>query len=157
MSSSNAPSGPSTCGSAAVRGQGPGAAGQRTCGKVCVDRIFWSLEGTGPDRAVRVTLEKHFLPASREGRLQNVDALTGFDWNRLYPVNKAEVLHQKYDMVEDLHVREYAVKLGVDIDNINMSKVNRTLFGAVLDKEGATGAGKDESAGSHFNITQTAL
>lgn len=130
---------------------------RRTRGKICVDGTFWSLEGAGPDRAVTVALEKHFVPASREGGLQTFDALTDFDWGGLYPDDEAEVSHRKYDVAEDLDVREYAAKLGVDIDNIDMSKVNRTMFGAGLDEEGAAGAGEEEGAGSHFNITQATL
>jgi hypothetical protein len=43
-----------------------------------------------------------------------------------------------------------------------MSKVNRTMFGAGLDEEGAAGAGEEgstahDNAGSHFNITQATL
>ena len=67
------------------------------------------------------------------------------------------MLRHKYDMAKDLDVRKYVTKLGGEINKINMSKLNRTLFGARPDEAGAVSAVEEESAGSHFNITQSAL
>lgn len=147
---------------------------RRTRGKICVDGTFWSMDGTGDtNRTVTVTIEKQFAPVSsnpREGTL-TYDSSTDFDWGGLYPDDKDEVSHRKYDEAEELNVREYAAELGVDIDNIDMSKVNKTMFssstglGMVDDadtvKEGErTTRNFDEGItndGFHFDINQATL
>jgi hypothetical protein len=110
---------------------------RRTRGKICVDGTFWSIDGNNAsgdtnNRTVTVTIEKQFTPVSsnlREGTL-TYDSSTDFDWGGLYPDDKDEVSHRKYDEAEELNVREYAAELGVDIDNIDMNKVNKTMFSA---------------------------
>jgi len=143
-------------------------------GKICVDGTFWSIEGNGDaDREITITLEKHIVPTSSAGGTQTYDTLTDFDWGGLYPNDEEEVSHRKYDEAEELNVREYAAKLGVDIDNIDMSKVDPTMFGtggygkdgdnASDDaEEGEDGNGKgavggNRNKGFNFNITQATL
>ena len=141
-------------------------------GTICVDGTFWSIEGNPEqDREITITIEKHFVPVSSEGGTQTYDTLTDFDWGGLYPNDEEEVAYRKYDEPEELNVREYASKLGVDIDSIDMSKVDKTMFGAgVTDNDATAAAGGKEgdgdnaddtssnkSKGFHFNITQATL
>mmetsp|Transcript_7891 Transcript_7891/g.14274 ORF Transcript_7891/g.14274 Transcript_7891/m.14274 type:complete len:479 (-) Transcript_7891:59-1495(-) len=148
---------------------------RRTRGKICADGTFWSIEGN-PDkeREITITIEKLFLPASSGSGTETFDAVTDFDWGGLYPNDEEEVSHRKYDEAEELNVREYAAKLGVDIDNIDMSKVNKTMFGSGLGDEAESsldglddvaegGNGDDgntvqnKNDGFRFNITQATL
>jgi len=137
-------------------------------GKICVDGTFWSIEGPqDKEREVTVTIEKHFVPVSSVGGTQTYDTLTDFDWGGLYPNDEDEVTFRKYEKAEELNVREYAAKLGVDIDNIDMNKVNKTMFGAGLDTNTAMDNDNDDELadenditddkGFHFNITQATL
>jgi len=147
-------------------------------GKICVDGTFWSIEGNGDqEREITITIEKHMVPTSSVGGTQTYDTLTDFDWGGLYPNDEEEVSYRKYDEAEELNVREYAAKLGVDIDNIDMTKVDPTMFGAGLKDGGAAAAsasamnndmedgnnsdgegdGINKSKGFQFNITQATL
>jgi len=154
-------------------------------GKICVDGTFWSIadatssssskavngESSNP-REITITIEKHFVPASTVGGQQTFDAVTDFDWGGIYPNDEEEVTHRKYDEPEELNVREYAAKLGVDIDNLDMSKVDKTMFGAGLSggevnnhplgaDEGGQGNASDQKKkkkkGLHFDIEQATL
>lgn len=132
---------------------------RRTRGKICVDGTFWSIEGN-PDmeREIIVTIEKLFVPTSSEAGMQTFDTLTDFDWGGLYPNDEEEVSHRNYDEAQELNVREYAAKLGVDIDNIDMSKVNKTMFGAGLGNEGADSFGRlvsEDVTGSNGYVAAT--
>jgi len=51
-----------------------------------------------------------------------------YDWKGVYKNDEEEVSYRKYDEPEELNVREYAASLGVDIDNLNMSLVDKTMF-----------------------------
>ena len=141
---------------------------RQTRGKICIDGTFWSIDGPNNDtnnRTITITIEKHFVPISSSGGTLTYDTLTDFDWGGLYPNDEDEVISRKYDEAEELNVREYAQKLGVDIDNIDMNKVNRTMFGAGLADQAADALGFDErdgmqssdDKGFHFNITQSTL
>ena len=146
-------------------------------GKIYVDGTFWSIadatssakvDGEVP-REITITIEKHFVPASTVGGTQTFDAVTDFDWGGVYPNDEEEVTHREYDEPEELDVREYAAKLGVDIDNLDMSKVDKTMFGAGLsgennplegqDGQDATSSGRatDKKKGLHFDIEQATL
>lgn len=94
---------------------------RKTRGKICVDGTFWSIEGN-PDkeRQISITIEKSFIPISSSEGTQTFETITEFDWGGLYPNDEEEVSSRKYDEAEELNVREYAAKLGVDIDNIDM-------------------------------------
>ncbi|KAL7538496.1 hypothetical protein ACHAWF_006110 [Thalassiosira exigua] len=91
---------------------------RKTRGKICVDGTFWSIEGRPDEEWI--------------SRVQTYDTLTDFDWGGLYPNFDDEVTSCKYDEPEELDVRKYAKGLGVDIDNIDMSMVNETIFEAGL-------------------------
>lgn len=125
-------------------------------GNICVDGTFWSIEGpVEKERTITVTIEKHFLPTSSSGGAQTYDSATQFDWKGLYLNDEDEVITREYDEPEVLDVREYASKLGVDIDNIDMSKVDKTMFSS------KAASGEDESAskdgGFRFDIETETL
>mmetsp|Transcript_30033 Transcript_30033/g.63230 ORF Transcript_30033/g.63230 Transcript_30033/m.63230 type:complete len:492 (+) Transcript_30033:160-1635(+) len=156
-------------------------------GKVCVDGTFWSLADASckrrnkeenqdkeREREITITIEKLFVPTSSMGGVQTYDSLTDFDWGGLYNNDEEEVTFRKYEEAEELDVKEYAAKLGVDIDNLDMSKVDKTMFGAGLGNAGAGmgdgksddveiasdneyASGADSGKGFHFNITQATL
>lgn len=126
-------------------------------GNICVDGTFWSIEGpVEEERTVTVTIEKHFLPTSSSGGTQTYDSATQFDWKGVYLNDEDEVSLREYDEPEVLDVREYASKLGVDIDNIDMSKVDKTLFSS----KAAPGGEESEASkkdGFHFDIETETL
>jgi len=136
-------------------------------GQICVDGTFWAIDGNmEKERIVTITIEKHFVPLSSSGGTETYDTLTDFDWGGLYPNDEDEVSYRKYDEPEELNVKEYAAKLGVDIDNIDMSKVNKTMFGSGLGMDAATNELENEfqsnndannGKGFNFNITQSTL
>lgn len=112
-------------------------------GKINVDGTYWVLEdssdvdagsnvdGTDPGnerrkgRRVTVTIEK--LIATPRDDFEVVD----YDWKGVYQQD-TEVSERTYDKPEPLNVREYAASLGVDIDNLNMSMVDKTMFSSGL-------------------------
>ncbi|KAL7470889.1 hypothetical protein ACHAXS_011170 [Conticribra weissflogii] len=156
-------------------------------GKICVDGTFWSLadatrrrnnkeenQTRESERDITITIEKLFVPTSSIGGMQTFDSLTDFDWGGLYNDDEGEVTFRKYEEAEELDVKEYAAKLGVDIDNLDMSKVDKSMFGAGLGSAGAgmgdckiddvESASDEEYAsgaysgnGFHLNITQATL
>ncbi|KAL7444391.1 hypothetical protein ACHAXH_009991 [Discostella pseudostelligera] len=129
-------------------------------GKISVDGTFWSIDNNADEREVTITIEKHFVPISSVGGTQTYDTLTDFDWGGVYPNDEEEVTNRKYDEPEELNVREYAAKLGVNIDNIDMTKVNKTMFGAGLRDDSPFSEEEidnDNSDGFRFNITQSTL
>lgn len=153
-------------------------------GKICVDGTFWSIadapisskaavaDGEKRSREITIAIEKHFVPVSTIGGQQTYDTATDFDWGGIYPNDEEEVTHRQYDEPEELDVREYAAKLGVDIDNLDMSKVDKTMFGAGLsggnnpldgsedgeDNQGnETSNRKKNNNGFHFDIEQATL
>lgn len=73
-----------------------------------------------------VTLEKNTLTPKDD--FEVVD----YDWRGVYPEDDEEVSERKYQEPEELDVREYAASLGVGIDNINMSMVDKTMFSSGL-------------------------
>jgi len=153
-------------------------------GKICVDGTFWSIadapisskaavaDGEKRSREITIAIEKHFVPVSTIGGQQTYDTATDFDWGGIYPNDEEEVTHRQYDEPEELDVREYAAKLGVDIDNLDMSKVDKTMFGAGLSggnnpldgsEDGEDNQGNEVSNnkknknGFHFDIEQATL
>ena len=150
---------------------------RKTRGKICVDGTFWSIadatslpqvDGENP-REITITIEKHFVPISTIGGQQTYDAVTDFDWGGVYPNDEEEVTHREYEEPEELNVREYAAKLGVDIDNLDMSKVDKTMFGSGLsgvnnpleDDDGqdttSSEAVSNQKNGLYLDIEQAAL
>ena len=144
---------------------------RNTRGKICVDGTYWSI--TDGDRTndgerlreITVVIEKQFIPTSSAGGVMTYDSLTDFDWGGLYPNDEEEVTFREYEEAEELNVRDYAAKLGVDIDNIDMSKVDKTMFGAGLrDTVAAASDVPEENVkansngpGTNLNITQSTL
>jgi len=106
-------------------------------GKIQVDGSFVVFEdeagSSDKERTITVTIEKQFVPVSSVGGTQTFDTLTDFDWGGIYLNDDEEVSHRKYDKPEELNVREYAAKLGVDTDNIDMSKVDKNMFAGTGD------------------------
>ena len=95
-------------------------------GRVEVDGTYWVISdpdnGDDDHRQVTVTIEK--LIRTPRDDFEVFD----YDWKGVYSNDTAEVSIRKYDEPETLDVREYAASLGVDIDNINMSMVDKSMF-----------------------------
>ena len=109
-------------------------------GKVSVEGTFWVLsdpfvvpvgnddaqdeeQKTKTTRTVTVTIEKQIRHAK-----DDFDVIE-YDWKGVYAHEyDNEVSYRKYDEAEELNVREYAASLGVDIDNLNMSLVDKAMF-----------------------------
>ena len=122
-------------------------------GRVVVDGTYWEISDDNPDisihdkdkdlgsapgdgdddnlllmnvipkKYVTVTIEKFIRTPKND-----MDVID-YDWYGVYSTeNENEVTYRKYDEPEKLNVREYAKTLGVDIDNINMSLVDKTMF-----------------------------
>jgi hypothetical protein len=94
-------------------------------GRVVLDGTFWAFsdatEGSD-EKEVTVTIEKKIKTAKDDFEVIE------YDWKGVYNQDEEEVSFRKYDEPEPLDVREYAASLGVDIDNINMSHVDKTMF-----------------------------
>ena len=97
-------------------------------GMLDLDGTFWSIidseEHDGRD--VVITMEKMILPPKDPFEVVN------FDWNGIFLDDEDEIIEKKYDEAKELDVREYAASLGVDIDNIDMSKVDKSMFSSGL-------------------------
>lgn len=96
-------------------------------GKVSLEGTFWVIadpeEANGDYRQVTVTIEKQ-IRTPRD----DFDVID-YDWKGVYEQeDDEEVSYRRYDEAEELDVREYAASLGVDIDNINMSMVDKSMF-----------------------------
>lgn len=107
-------------------------------GQVSVDGTYWAIadgENDDPDddrRQITVTIEKMIVEP------QDQFEVFEYDWGGVYPNDEDEVSERKYDEPEELDVREYAKSLGVDIDNINMSMVDKTMFSSGLNMTQST-------------------
>lgn len=108
-------------------------------GKVNIDGTYWVIDDAEPNcqvandslgknhRLITVTIEK-IIKTPRDD-FEIVD----YDWKGVYAVeDDGEITMRSYDKPEPLDVREYAASLGVDIDNIDMNKVDKTMFGSNL-------------------------
>lgn len=93
-------------------------------GRISLDGTYWVFSDRR--RSITVTLEKYFVHSNDD--MQVLD----YDWKGLYPADEEEVLERKYDEPEVLNVREYASSLGVDVDNINKTLVDETMFSSGL-------------------------
>ena len=96
-------------------------------GRVNLDGTYWVLSDPGGDhhqhREVTVTIEKRIRTPKDDFEVVE------YDWKGVYASeDDGEVSHRHYDAPEPLDVREYAAKMGVDIDRIDMSKVDKTMF-----------------------------
>lgn len=103
-------------------------------GRVSTDGTFWEIHdvpGT-PQRQITVQIEKnHRTPKD------DFDVID-YDWGGVFPNDDDEVVSRTYDEPEPLNIREYAASLGVDIDNINMSLVDKTMFTSGLNMTRST-------------------
>lgn len=104
-------------------------------GRVVLDGTYWIIsdpekvvadqekdEPDDPHRVVTVTIEKQIRTPK-----DDFDVIE-YDWNGVYEDDEEEVSYRKYDEPEELNVREYAASMGVDIDNIDMDLVDKTMF-----------------------------
>ena len=105
--------------------------GDRTLrGKICMDGTFWSIadkeydEPTkGPGRIITVIMEKNV-------RVGEFEVQT--DWEGVFVDDEEEIIERNYVEPEELDVRDYCKReLGVDIDNIDMSKVDKSMFSSL--------------------------
>lgn len=118
-------------------------------GRVSVDGTYWAIadgdkthvsskqsdadaDEEDDRRQITVTIEKMIVEP------QDQFEVVEFDWYGVYPDDDDEVKERKYDKAEELDVREYAASLGVDIDNINMSMVDKTMFSSGLNMTQST-------------------
>jgi len=108
-------------------------------GRVVLDGTYWiisdpevvvsgeSLDNADdPHRVVTVTIEKQIRTPK-----DDFDVVE-YDWNGVYEEDEDEVSYRKYDEPEELDVREYAARMGVDIDNIDMNLVDKSMFSSGL-------------------------
>ncbi len=96
-------------------------------GRVVLDGTYWVIadpetKDEEPHRLVTVTIEKQVRTPK-----DDFDVIE-YDWNGVYEDDEEEVSYRKYDEPEELNVREYAASMGVDIDNIDMNLVDKTMF-----------------------------
>ena len=87
-----------------------------------MDGTFWSISDSNDrsDREVTVHIEK-YKPILGELEVDE-------DWKGLYPDDEDEVTERNYNADEELDIDEYCRSLGVDINNINMSMVDKSMF-----------------------------
>jgi len=93
-------------------------------GRLSLDGTYWVFSDRR--RSITITLEKYFAHSNDD--MQVID----YDWKGIYPDDEAEVIERKYDEPEVLDVKEYAASLGVDVDNINRTLVDETMFSSGL-------------------------
>ena len=104
-------------------------------GRVIVDGTYWMIsdperstndkddDPKNDNRLVTVTIEK------RIRRPKDDFDIVDYDWKGVYSEDEVDnVTVREYDVAEKLDVREYANSLGVDIDNINMSMVDKVRY-----------------------------
>jgi len=104
-------------------------ANRKLRGRVNLDGTYWVISDAEDDSAYRditVTIEK--LIRTPKDDFEVID----YDWKGVYSNDEDEVTEVEYDKPEVLDVREYAASMGVDIDNINMSMVDKTMFSSGL-------------------------
>jgi hypothetical protein len=98
-------------------------------GRVSIDGTYWVISDAQDDAAFReitITIEK--IIKTPKDDFETID----YDWKGVYSNDEGEVSEIKYDEPEVLDVREYAAGLGVDLDNINMTMVDKTMFSSGL-------------------------
>ena len=97
-------------------------------GRVVLDGTYWIISdpdkpsSDDPHRLVTITIEKQIRTPK-----DDFDVIE-YDWNGVYEDDEEEVSYRKYDEPEELDVREYAASMGVDIDNIDMNLVDKSMF-----------------------------
>ena len=122
-------------------------------GRVSLEGTFWILSDPENDdkshRQVTVTIEKQIR--SPKDDFDVID----YDWKGLYlQEEEDEISFRKYDEAEALDVREYAASLGVDIDNINMSLVDKNMFTSGLNNLTRSSLDSMKDAGLMTEVTR---
>ncbi len=105
-------------------------------GMIDLDGTFWSLmdaeenDDNGDEkktgREIVLSIEKLIVPPN------DPFAVVEYDWGSVYLNDEDEITSKKYAEAEELDIREYASSLGVDIDNINMTMVDKNMFSSGL-------------------------
>jgi len=102
-------------------------------GRVMMDGTYWAIadpevpvSDEDAHRVVTVTIEKQIRTPK-----DDFDVVE-YDWNGVYEDDEDEVSYRKYDEPQELDVREYAASMGVDIDNIDMNLVDKSMFNSGL-------------------------
>ena len=129
-------------------------------GRIVLDGTYWIISDPDPDdkddgkdesqdeyREVTVTIEKQIRTPKDE-----FDIIE-YDWNGVYEEDEEEVTYRKYDVAEELNVRDYAASMGVDIDNIDMNLVDKSMFTSGLNVTKSTLDNMKE-AGLMTEVTQ---
>jgi hypothetical protein len=121
-------------------------------GRVLMDGTYWEISDAedfnNEYRQVTVTIEKN-IRAPKD----DFDVVE-FDWKGVYSLeDEGEVSERTYDVAEVLDTRAYAASLGVDIDNIDMSLVDKTMFTSGLNLTNSALDGLTE-AGYLKEVTQ---
>lgn len=93
-------------------------------GRISLDGTYWVFSDRR--RSITITIEKYFVHSNDD--MQVLD----YDWKGIYPDDEEEVTDRKYDEPEVLNVRDYAASLGVDVDNINRTLVDESMFSSGL-------------------------
>lgn len=106
-------------------------------GRINLDGTYWVISDPEDHRLqyreVTVTIEK--LLRTPKDDFEVLDT----EWKGVYAKeDDDEVKHRKYEEPEELDIREYAASMGVDIDNINMSMVDKTMFTSELNMTQST-------------------
>jgi len=91
--------------------------GGKLKGRIALDGTYWSLEGFGPERAVKLLLEK------KEGALEN-----NMDWRRVLAEEAAT--ETQYQEAEKFDTREYVHQM-LGPGGVNMSLVDKEMFGGL--------------------------
>jgi hypothetical protein len=98
-------------------------------GRIMMDGTYWAIadpevpvSDEDAHRVVTVTIEKQIRTPK-----DDFDVVE-YDWNGVYEDDEDEVSYRKYDEPQELDVREYAASMGVDIDNIDMNLVDKSMF-----------------------------
>mmetsp|Transcript_58262 Transcript_58262/g.68038 ORF Transcript_58262/g.68038 Transcript_58262/m.68038 type:complete len:285 (-) Transcript_58262:409-1263(-) len=106
-------------------------------GKIQMDGTFWSINDVEVAIEIDFDNNNNYTPATgreitvtceKNNRIADVE--TADDWQAVYKTNltDTEIISLAYEPEVELDVREYCAGLGVDIDNIDMSKVDKSPF-----------------------------
>ena len=86
-------------------------------GRIALDGTYWSLEGEGPERAVKLLLEK------KDGALEN-----SMDWRRVLAEEPAT--EAQYEEAERFDTQAYVHQM-LGPEGVNMSLVDKEMFGGL--------------------------
>eukprot|EP00934_Nitzschia_sp_Nitz4_P008654 Nitzschia sp. Nitz4//scaffold123_size70294//30780//31982//NITZ4_005926-RA/size70294-processed-gene-0.7-mRNA-1//1//CDS//3329534479//8644//frame0 len=101
---------------------------RKLCGSICVDGTFWALSDDDEfedHKEVTVTLEKKsYTPTYGYSQYSKIR-----EWKGVFKTEEeGEVTNRDYQEPEEFDVKEYAAQMGVDLDNLNMSNVDKKMF-----------------------------